>query len=236
MSEEFQTLTACSPPSKFNYARFLEYIERVAGRIEASREPGIIQNLVKAMTSPRMVGKARFFPDDEEVIGLFDYAMASASDAKTKDAWHEMRDLFLKLGDGNVTTDRFAEMIRQRVQTIRAKSHKSGAMLRTVTDDPKPTQAAQLAKKVPMKGRGLSKEAKAVAALVDNPGWTDAQIAEAAGCHVKSLYRFQNFVRARDAQELGRLEVIRGTKYGTEGIERAVKVTSHRERASRREE
>jgi hypothetical protein len=46
--------------------------------------------------------------------------------------------------------------------------------------------------------REMSKKAKALAALADHPEWTDEQIAQAAGCHVKSLYRWKDYARARE--------------------------------------
>jgi hypothetical protein len=46
-------------------------------------------------------------------------------------------------------------------------------------------------------GEKLSKEARALAALADNPDWTDQQIAEAAGCKRQSLYRMKRFVAAK---------------------------------------
>jgi hypothetical protein len=45
----------------------------------------------------------------------------------------------------------------------------------------------------------LSKEALALAALVENPGWSDQQIANAAGCNRKSLYRMEKFRQAKRA-------------------------------------
>jgi hypothetical protein len=50
----------------------------------------------------------------------------------------------------------------------------------------------------------LSPEAKAVATLVDHPEWSHAQIAQAAGCARRSLYRFPKFMRAREVQRSSR--------------------------------
>jgi len=63
----------------------------------------------------------------------------------------------------------------------------------------------------------MSKKAKALAALADHPDWTDEQIAQAAGCHVKSLYRWKEFVRARELLREGRGDVMRGLKDGKTG-------------------
>lgn len=63
----------------------------------------------------------------------------------------------------------------------------------------------------------MSKKAKALAALADHPGWTDEQIAHAAGCHVKSLYRWNEYTRARELLRQGRDNIPRGTKDGGTG-------------------
>jgi hypothetical protein len=65
--------------------------------------------------------------------------------------------------------------------------------------------------------KGISKKGKALAALVDHPDWTDEQIADAAGCHVKSLYRMRDFVTARAALRGGRDSMPVGTKDGDSG-------------------
>lgn len=57
-----------------------------------------------------------------------------------------------------------------------------------------------------------SKKARALASLVDHPDWTDEQIAQAAGCHVKSLYRWKDYARARELLRRGRGNVPRGSK------------------------
>jgi hypothetical protein len=58
----------------------------------------------------------------------------------------------------------------------------------------------------------MSKKAKALAALADNPEWTDEKIAAAAGCHVKSLYRWDEYTRARAILRDGRGVMPKGTK------------------------
>ncbi|MDD4888707.1 MAG: hypothetical protein PHU85_02160 [Phycisphaerae bacterium] len=58
----------------------------------------------------------------------------------------------------------------------------------------------------------LSKEAKALAALTDHPDWSNATIAKAAGCHVKSLSRMADFQRARQILASGRADMPRGSK------------------------
>ena len=58
----------------------------------------------------------------------------------------------------------------------------------------------------------LSKKAKALAVLVEHPDWTDGQIANAAGCHVKSLYRWSEYVAGRELLRKGRENAARGTK------------------------
>lgn len=66
-------------------------------------------------------------------------------------------------------------------------------------------------------GEVLSKKARALAALTDHPDWTDEQIAQAAGCHVKSLYRWKEFRLARELLKGGREEFPRGSKDGESG-------------------
>jgi hypothetical protein len=61
-------------------------------------------------------------------------------------------------------------------------------------------------------GDSLSKEARALATLKDHPDWTNAQIAEVAGCHVKTLSKWSLFKDARAAMKEGKYEVPRGTK------------------------
>jgi len=59
---------------------------------------------------------------------------------------------------------------------------------------------------------GLSKEARAIAAMVKHPGWSDEKIAEMAGCHPKSLYRMELFMRAKAMRRGGKNELPRGSK------------------------
>ena len=58
----------------------------------------------------------------------------------------------------------------------------------------------------------ISKKAKALAALADHIDWTDQQIADAADCHVKSLYRWPEYARARELLREGRGSMPRGSK------------------------
>jgi hypothetical protein len=60
--------------------------------------------------------------------------------------------------------------------------------------------------------RGLSKEAKALAALTDHPDWTDEQIAEAAGCKRQSLYRMKKFTAAKRLLKGGKSDFPVGKK------------------------
>ena len=64
-----------------------------------------------------------------------------------------------------------------------------------------PTTSALAVNSGEAKKPALSKQAKALAALVDHPDWSDEEIADAAGCHPKSLYRMQKFVDARALQK-----------------------------------
>jgi hypothetical protein len=57
----------------------------------------------------------------------------------------------------------------------------------------------------------LSKEALALAALTDHPGWTDEQIATAAGCNAKSLYRMKKFKNAKALLKEGKDDMPRGS-------------------------
>ena len=52
----------------------------------------------------------------------------------------------------------------------------------------------------------LGAEEKAIAALVAHPEWSDTKIAEHAGCHRTSLYRWPLYVAAREAQQSSRQE------------------------------
>ena len=58
----------------------------------------------------------------------------------------------------------------------------------------------------------LSQEALAIGAFVDHPGWTNKQIAKAAGCHPKSLDRWELFKAARAIMRQGKAELPRGAK------------------------
>jgi len=58
----------------------------------------------------------------------------------------------------------------------------------------------------------LSQEALAIGAFVDHPGWTNKQIAKAAGCNPKSLYRWELFKSARAVMREGKGELPKGAK------------------------
>jgi len=58
----------------------------------------------------------------------------------------------------------------------------------------------------------LSKVARALAALTDHPDWTDEQIAKAAGCNVKSLYRMKKFKDAKALLKEGKGDMPKGSK------------------------
>lgn len=58
----------------------------------------------------------------------------------------------------------------------------------------------------------MSKQARALAVKTEHPDWSDAKIAEAAGCHVKSLYRWKLFVRAKAMLKEGRGGLPKGRK------------------------
>lgn len=63
----------------------------------------------------------------------------------------------------------------------------------------------------------LSKEAKALAALIDHPEWSDQQIANAAGCKRESLYRMKRFTSAKAKLREGKGGMPRGRKDGGSG-------------------
>ncbi len=65
--------------------------------------------------------------------------------------------------------------------------------------------------------KALSKEAKALAALADHPNWTDGQIAQAAGCDRRSLYRMKKFVAAKGMLKDGKDLMPKGRKDGQTG-------------------
>lgn len=58
----------------------------------------------------------------------------------------------------------------------------------------------------------MSKEARALAVKTEHPDWTDAQVAEAAGCHVKSLCRWKLFTTAKGILKSGRADLPLGRK------------------------
>ena len=69
----------------------------------------------------------------------------------------------------------------------------------------------------PEKQPDLPKEARALAALVANPTWTDAKIAEAAGCNRTSLYRMPRYQKAKAMLKSGRTAYPKGQKDGETG-------------------
>jgi len=58
----------------------------------------------------------------------------------------------------------------------------------------------------------LTREAKALALLVEHPGWSNTKIAERVPCNRTTLYRWPRFMAARDQQEAARLERAKGMK------------------------
>jgi len=58
--------------------------------------------------------------------------------------------------------------------------------------------------------RRLDACGRALFALSSHPEWTDAQIAKSAGCNRRSLYRFPEYVKAREALRGGKEEMPRG--------------------------
>lgn len=66
----------------------------------------------------------------------------------------------------------------------------------------------------------MSGEARALAVLADHPGWTNKQVAEAAGVNVKSLFRFKQYKTARQMlRDSGRASLPRGFKTDDGDIE-----------------
>jgi hypothetical protein len=65
----------------------------------------------------------------------------------------------------------------------------------------------------------MSKQARALAVKTEHPDWTDAQVAEAAGCHVKSLYRWKLFTTAKGVLKAGRATLPTGRKPKEEPME-----------------
>ena len=71
---------------------------------------------------------------------------------------------------------------------------------------------AKYVKKLQSQVSNLSKEGRAIGALLDNPGATNKEIATVAGCHVKSLNRFRHFMAARELLRRGRDSIPSVTK------------------------
>jgi hypothetical protein len=68
----------------------------------------------------------------------------------------------------------------------------------------------------------LPKFSRAMAQLVAHPDWTNSQIADAAGCHVKSLSRMPLFRAARESlKEQGKAAMFRGSKRRKQNSEQA---------------
>ena len=65
----------------------------------------------------------------------------------------------------------------------------------------------------------MSKQARALAVKTEHPDWTDAQVAEVAGCHVKSLYRWKLFTMAKDVLKNGKTDFPTGRKPKEEPME-----------------
>ncbi len=65
----------------------------------------------------------------------------------------------------------------------------------------------------------LTKEARALATLVEHPEWSDIKIAKEAGCHVRSLYRWKAFTGARVAQKEVKADIPKGSKSSDGTIE-----------------
>ena len=66
----------------------------------------------------------------------------------------------------------------------------------------------------------MSGEARALAVLTDHPDWTDKRIAEEAGVHPKTLYRYERYKTARQMlKDSGRAGLPRGFKTGDGDIE-----------------
>ena len=64
----------------------------------------------------------------------------------------------------------------------------------------------------------ISKEAQALAVLVDHRDWSNQQIADVVGCHVKTLNKWQKFTDARKAiKESGKAAMPTGNKNGDDG-------------------
>ncbi|HUT58341.1 MAG TPA: hypothetical protein VNA25_10880 [Phycisphaerae bacterium] len=65
----------------------------------------------------------------------------------------------------------------------------------------------------------MSKEALALAVKVEHPHFSDAEVADAAGCHVKSLYRMKKFTAAKEILKEGRATLPTGSKPTDEPME-----------------
>jgi hypothetical protein len=63
------------------------------------------------------------------------------------------------------------------------------------------------------------KQSQALACLVEHPDWTNKQIARHIGCHVKSLSRFQKFLKAKAALAGGKADRPKGRKTRDGSIE-----------------
>jgi hypothetical protein len=61
-------------------------------------------------------------------------------------------------------------------------------------------------------GKGLSKEALALATLRDHPDWTDQQIADTVKCNRTSLYEMPDFVKAKQILKQGKKHFPKGRK------------------------
>lgn len=81
-----------------------------------------------------------------------------------------------------------------------------------IDEDDRNLRAAAKGKTAATDKMSLSKEARAIAALMDHPEWTDKRIAEAAGCSRQSLYEMPHFVMAKEILKKGKKGVPKGTK------------------------
>jgi hypothetical protein len=71
------------------------------------------------------------------------------------------------------------------------------AMIKAATPATTATPAVTEPRKKPAKTTKLSKESLALACLLQHPEWSNQEIADTIGCHVKTLSRMKRFVAAR---------------------------------------
>ncbi|MBN2024394.1 MAG: hypothetical protein JW809_16555 [Pirellulales bacterium] len=102
--------------------------------------------------------------------------------------------------------DRAIERLRTQAGAA-SRTEAAGAGGAAEQDSDAPSEAEAVATKA-----GIGKKARAIAALLDHPDWTDKQIAQDVGCHVKSLYRWPAFIAARKMLKQGRADMPRGAR------------------------